>query len=105
MCSVSYVRSSTPKSDAKNDTKNDVKSNAKTDCSPHKTCRSCTTNTQCSWSLERQSCVDTERDSGNLVVRVEAHCPRFTVVHKSAVGESYEHRIKVNGLQILNGLS
>lgn len=75
-----------------------TENNNATDCAKSMNCWSCVKESLCSWSLDKQACVNTKQIPGNMVVHIEKHCPHFTVTQKSAIGnESYENRIKVTG--------
>lgn len=49
-------------------------------CSKSRTCTKCAEKPSCSWSLERQTCVNTTRMPEVLVVNIREHCPQFTIV-------------------------
>lgn len=84
----------------------DIEVSNATNCLEFNKCWTCVNQSMCSWSLDKQQCILTNKISGNMVVHIKTHCPHFHVIKKTAVGkDKYDHRIKVTG-QVLksNGI-
>ncbi|XP_025191204.1 plexin-B2-like [Melanaphis sacchari] len=67
-------------------------------CSRSRTCTKCAERPLCSWSLERQTCVDMTQKPELLMVNVRGHCPRLTAIDTFAYKTllPFTYRVKIS---------